>query len=308
MSKPSGNQTVTTKVDADTASRQNEIWNAAKGAQSPYTPYQGPEVAPMHPWQERAYQDIGGQQGMYGNYANQGAVQQLYGNQFVDKGLFGANALAGDPNATKAMMNPYLSGVVDQVKSHYGDLNAAAQMGINDQATKAGAFGGSRHGVASGIASAEIAKGLGDQVAQLQHAGFNDAMGRAGQLGNLGILGGRMAQDALGYQSDMLGNQNRLTGQQYGMGADRRMIGQQQLDVNRRNFNEQRDWALRNLDILRSTQGGFATGNTQSQPLYNNGAAGFLGGAATGAGIGSMAGGPLGAGIGAVGGGVLSLF
>lgn len=308
MSKPSGNQTVTTKPDESYISKANELWQQAKGAQSPYTPYQGPEVAGMHPWQEQAYQQLGGQQQQYGNYANQGAVQQLYGNQFVDQGLFGARALAGDPNAAKQMMNPFEQQVIDRVEGDYGRLNAAAQMGINDQATKAGAFGGSRHGVASGVASGEIARGLGDQIAGLRNQGFENAMGRASQLGNLGILGGNMAQNALGFQSGMLDRQNTLTGQQYGMGADRRNIGQAQLDVNRRNFNEMRDWDLRNLGIMQGALGGLNFGQTTSQPMYQNQGAGFLGGAATGAGIGGMVGGPLGAGIGALGGGVLGLF
>jgi hypothetical protein len=308
VSKPSGQQTVTNTPDKDTLSRNREIWNAAKGAQSPYQAYQGNEVAPVNPQMTDAYNQVRNQQGMYGNYANQGAIQQLYGNQYVNQGLFGAGALGGDQNAINKMMNPFQQGVVDQIKGQYGDLNSAAQMGINDQATKAGAFGGSRHGVASGVASAEIAKGLGNQIAGVQMQGYNDTMDRAGQLANLGIMGGNMAQNALGYQSDMLGNQNRLTGQQYGMGNDRRMISQQQLGVDRQNFNEQRDWALRNLGILTGAAGGMPGGMTSSQPLHSNGAAGFLGGAASGAGIGGMVGGPVGAGIGAGLGGFMGLF
>jgi hypothetical protein len=307
MSKPSGNQTVTNMPDKDTLSWNNEVRQAARDATGVYQPYGGQEVAGFTPGMNDAVQQIGGQQQQYGNYANQGAVQQLYGNMYGQQGQTGMQALAGNQGAVNQMMNPYQSGVIDQVKAQYGDLNAAAQMGIQDQATKAGAFGGSRHGVASGVASADIAKGLGQQIAGLQHQGYNDAMGRAAGLANLGLSGQQQALGALGYQSDLLGQQNRLSGQLYGMGNDRRMLGQQQLDVNRRNFNEARDWDIRNFDIMRGASQ-LPGGSTQSQPLYNNGAAGFLGGAATGAGIGSMAGGPLGAGIGAVGGGVLSLF
>jgi hypothetical protein len=307
MSKPSGNQTTTQMPDKDTLSWNNEVRDAARNATfGGYTPYGGQEVAGMHPWSEQAYQQLGGQQGQYGNYMNQGAIQQHYGNQYGQQGQTGMQALAGNQGAVNQMMNPYQSGVIDQVKSQYGDLNAAAQMGIQDQATKAGAFGGSRHGVASGVASGEIAKGLGQQIAGLQHQGYNDAMGRAAGLANLGLSGQQQALGALGYQSDLLGQQNRLTGQQYGMGMDRRALGQQQLDVNRRNFNEQRDWDVRNFDILRGASG-LPGGMTQSTPMYSNPAAGFLGGAATGAGIGSAIPG-LGTAAGAGIGGVLGLF
>ncbi|MCC2626372.1 MAG: hypothetical protein K0S14_22 [Thermomicrobiales bacterium] len=308
MSKPSGQQTVTNTPDEQTQRYRDEVMDAARNAsRQQYTPYGGAEVAGMRPEQTMVSQRLGGLYDQYGNLANQGAVQQFNGNQFVDQGLFGARALAGDQDATQQMMNPYLSGVVDQVKGQYGDLNAAAQTGIQDQATKAGAFGGSRHGVASGVASAEIAKGLGSQIAGLQHQGFNDAMGRASGLANLGLGGMGMAQNALGFQAGMTGAQQGVLGQQYGIGEDRRQIGQQQLDVNRRNFNEQRDWGLRNFDILKSGATGMPYGQTTSQPLHSNPAAGFLGGAASGASIGSF-GGPIGAGIGAGVGGFLGLF
>ncbi len=307
MAKQPKSQTVTTMPDKDTLGWNNEVRQAARDATGVYQPYGGQEVAGFNPMMNAATQQVGQQQQQYGNYMNQGAVQQLYGNQYGQAGQTGMQALAGDPNASKQMMNPFEQQVVDRVTGDYGRLNAQAQMGINDQATKSGAFGGSRHGVASGVASGEIARGLGDQIAGLRNQGFTDAMGRAQGLANLGLGGYQQAQNALGYQSDLLGQQNRLTGQQYGMGNDRRMLGQQQLDVNRRNFDQQQNWDVRNFDIMRGASG-LPGGSTQSQPLYNNGAAGFLGGAATGAGIGSMAGGPLGAGIGALGGGVLSLF
>src|SRR3990167_8723503 len=48
------------------------------------------------------------------------------------------------------------------------------------------ASGGSRHGVASGVAMGEAARNQNAQIAGLLNTGFEGAMGRAGQLAGLG--------------------------------------------------------------------------------------------------------------------------
>ena len=58
---------------------------------------------------------------------------------------------------------------------------------INDQATQAGAFGGSRQGVAQGVALANMNQDQANQMAQLQYGGYNDTMNRAQGLAGLGF-------------------------------------------------------------------------------------------------------------------------
>lgn len=77
-------------------------------------------------------------------------------------------------------------------------------------------------------------------------------------------------------------------------------------DIDRFNFAQNEPW--QNIQRFLGTIGyGTTPYNTQSQPLYRNQASGFLGGAATGASMGSMFG-PWGAAIGGVGGGLLGLM
>jgi hypothetical protein len=300
-------QTVTQQVDPVTQRMQQDVFNAGKRIyDTPYSGFTGQEVAGPSGISMRAQQELANMGGQYGNLANMG---QNITNQNLGFGQLGANgmaALGGDQGQINKMMNPYLSGVINQVKGQYGDLNAAAQTGIQDQATKAGAFGGSRHGVASGVASGEIAKGLGQQIAGLSHQGYNDAMGRAGQLANLGLGGLGQATGSLGMQGQMHDAQRQIAGQQFGMGDHYRQIQQQQLDRNRQNFNEQRDWDLRGYDAMRGGLPQYA-GSTQSQPMQRNVGAGILGGAATGAQIGSIIPG-IGTGIGALAGGLFGMF
>ena len=113
----------------------------------------------------------------------------------------GANAAAmgiyANPAvAAQQMMNPYQQNVVNKTLR---DVGGAAQIGLNTlgaQASQAGAFGGSRHGVAM----AEAAKGYQQQaldaVGALNQQGYNQAMNNAFQsaagLQNVG-------QQAFGY-------------------------------------------------------------------------------------------------------------
>lgn len=92
----------------------------------------------------------------------------------------GALATYANPAArAQQMMNPYQQAVVNKTLR---DVGGAAQMGLNTldaQASQAGAFGGSRHG----IAMAEAAKGYQQQaldaVGALNQQGYNQAMNDA---------------------------------------------------------------------------------------------------------------------------------
>lgn len=99
----------------------------------------------------------------------------------------GFSALSGNADATSTLMNPFMSQVIDRMKSNFGDVNAMTSKGIADQATQQHAFGGSRHGVAEGVALAQNGKTAQDSIASTLYGGYNDAMGRAGQLANFGM-------------------------------------------------------------------------------------------------------------------------
>src|SRR3990167_1636633 len=101
-------------------------------------------------------------------------------------GREGIAALGGDAAAAQRFMNPYQGQVIDAMMKQFGVTNAATQNQISDAATRAGAFGGSRHGVASGVAMGEAARNQNAQIAGLLNTGFEGAMGRAGQLAGLG--------------------------------------------------------------------------------------------------------------------------
>lgn len=136
-------------------------------------------------------------QGQYAPLAPQGNFNV---NQAAAGGLQQAmqgtqRAMAG-PNIGQ-FMNPYTSMVTGQTLN---DLERQRQMAVNTtgaQATQAGAFGGSRHGVAEALTNEGFARQGAQTFGNLQQQGFNTAlgaaqnqqglqMGGAAQLGQLG--------------------------------------------------------------------------------------------------------------------------
>jgi hypothetical protein len=140
----------------------------------------------------------------------------------------GANVLGGALNRTNqgmnetaaggmsAYQNPYEDQVVQASMRDIGSKGLQMQNTLGAQAQAAGAFGGSRHG----IAEAELAKGtqqqMLDQAARLRSQGFNTALGASqadlgrqlGAAGQSAGIGGQVA----GMGSALAGLGNNLSG------------------------------------------------------------------------------------------------
>lgn len=113
--------------------------------------------------------------------------------------LTGTQGAMGMPNIG-AFANPFTNQVID---TSMNALNRSRQMAMNDvgaQATRAGAFGGSRLGVAEAETNRAFMDQAGQMAANLNMQGFNSALGAAqqqqqnqlsaaGQMGSLANLG-----------------------------------------------------------------------------------------------------------------------
>lgn len=143
-----------------------------------------------------------------GQYAPLAATGDFNVNQAAAGGLQQAmqgtqQAMAG-PNIGQ-FMNPYTSMVTGNTLN---DLERQRQMATNTtgaQASAAGAFGGSRHGVADSLTNEAFARQGAQTFGNLQQQGFNTALGAA--QNQQGVQMGGAAQ--LG----QLGNQAFNTGQ-----------------------------------------------------------------------------------------------
>jgi hypothetical protein len=109
------------------------------------------------------------------------AIQQAlsqYGG-LAGLGLQGQAALGGDQSALGGFLNPYNQNVVNATGSYFDKLRSDAAQNINARAAAAGAFGGSRQGVALGRTFGDLYSQQGQTVAGLQQQGFENAMQRA---------------------------------------------------------------------------------------------------------------------------------
>jgi hypothetical protein len=135
-----------------------------------------------------------------------------------------------DPATGQAMMNPYQQQVIDaslQQIQRQGDI---ARQGLQAQAVKAGAFGGSREG----IQRAELERNLTDQrntaIINALQQGYETtqkrALDAAGMLGNLGVQ-----QAAMGQNVQQMGQSD--VGFLYGLGQQQQRQTQAELDATR---------------------------------------------------------------------------
>lgn len=166
-------------------------------------------------------------------------------------------------------MNPYSNLVLDQQLQEMGRQAQMQQQGLNAQAVKAGAFGGSRQGIAQqelnrnlmqtqnqaiaqamqqnygqalntaqqqqqmGLAAANQMGNLGQGIGSLAGQQFNIGQGMAQGLGSLGTQLGNMGvqQAALGQQAQALGQND--TNFLFNLGAQQQKQQQAVLDAQR---------------------------------------------------------------------------
>ena len=112
--------------------------------------------------------------------------------------------------------NPYEDAVVQKSMRDIGNQGLKMQNQLSAQAGAAGAFGGSRHGIAEAELATDTQQQMLDQAAKLRQQGFNTALGAsqadmASQLGAAGQLSGMM--------SNMAGMGGQLSGMGSAMGG-----------------------------------------------------------------------------------------
>ena len=305
MGKSSGNQKVTneTKLPAwyETGAK-SAISTAETAAKNLAQPYQGNTVAGLDPLTSQAI-------GLTGQ--NIGSTNQA----FAQAGQTAADVAGYTPGSflsgnVGAYMNPYIQNVE---QAALGNLNQAYQQSLNtigDRAINAGAFGGSRQGVAEGVAASETARQMGDLSAQLRAQGYGQAaqlmegdMARqmAGQELNLRAAGMQGDLATAGQGAYLQSLQSALAAGQINQDQAQALLAQ---DAAR--YDANRNYPLEQLNIRLAALGGtqVPTSSTTTRPTSGNFLTGALGGAMTGAQIGSMIPG-VGTAIGAIGGGLL---
>jgi len=147
--------------------------------------------------------------------------EQLQAGQLATSGIGAyqpylnmATGMTADPNAYKAYMSPFTSSVIDEVGKDIMRQTGMQQNLLGGQAATAGAFGGSRAGIAQGEIGRAGLDAFADASAKLREAGFMNAQNlvgqRSGQLANLAGLGQQFGQQDI---SNLLGIGSLYQGQ-----------------------------------------------------------------------------------------------
>lgn len=203
---------------------------------------------------------------------------------------------AGDITAnTEAFMNPYTSQVIDTTLA---DLDRANQMALNRVGTAAvgaGAFGGSRQGIAEAETNRAFADQAARTAAQLRATGFGQAQSAAQDLAarNQAAQAQQLsrqlqAADALRQASQTKFNRDLAFAQaQQNLGLGIRDRDQQALDLAYGDFLEQRGFPLQQLAIRQAALSGTPVGQVaqipvRRSPLNFGSVFGGLGGLLTG--------------------------
>lgn len=187
-------------------------------SQRPYEAYGGQTIAGFSPEQEQAFKYMQAGVGMFDPmYKRASRVTNSvagYNPMMVNAGSIGYDSVAptgevgfervnapsflqGD---IKAYMNPYIDNVENAAVSRLQDATRQNINTIGDQARAAGAFGGSRQGIAEGVAYNEGARSAGELSANLRSQGFNQAAGLM-QADNQRAMQAALANQAAGIQT-----------------------------------------------------------------------------------------------------------
>lgn len=244
----------------------------AKGiADQDFTAYEGDRVAGLTSLQDEALT----------GYGNLDAGSEAYGQAsdiYGDLGGFQSQDLNAAQISDVDMgqyMSPYTQNVIDASLRTLGGAQEQALNKQGAQASAAGAFGGSRHGVAE----AETRKAYGQQASdlvtnQMQQA-FMNAQNMAGRdiaSQNQFALGNRAASErAAGIRAggaaglsttagQRLGSEMNVLGGQMQAGDAQRALDQAGLDAEYQEFMREQGFPLIGLDALTAAAGGIPRG------------------------------------------------
>ena len=226
----------------------------------PYTAYGGPLTAGASNLQTNAFTGLGALQTptntTYNPLSFTGAAYTQPSAAAVAGGASPTYTPASN-NVVQQYMTPYLQSVLDPQYAAARRQNEISQQQLQGQYAKAGAYGGSRQGVAE----AELQRGLLDRINNITGTGYNQAFQQAqDQFNTEQSREMAAAGQAQRYGLDVLGAQR--TG-----GAEQRAIEQQGIAADLAQFTEERDDPKRNLLFMQSLLQGLPL-ETQTYSSY----------------------------------------
>jgi hypothetical protein len=275
MASSPSKQTVTNKTELpkwiDEAGQTNlDIANQL--ADRPYQGYDGQLVAGSSPLQDQAFQTAAGAGGYSGTL-----------DDAIGTAKAGSNFSYAPTSFLNGNVKDYMNPFIDNVETRAIDnANIALKQNINgigDSASKASAFGGSRHGIAEGVAAAEGARGIGDLSAQLRAGAFDNAQSQWNADTDRAMTNAYQQEAVRGANADRLANYasqgtdmaSKLASLQAMLGEQQRGITQEGLTSDYAKWKEEQDYPLQNLNLRLAAVGATPYGSSQTQTTTGSG-------------------------------------
>lgn len=271
MSKGGGSRTVnsSSRILPEYERFANEnLTLAGTIANQPFVPFQGQRLANVSQDMFDSADFIRNMPGRFGGLGG-GIARRVEQAQapMISVGDITAN--------TDAFMNPFTSQVIDTTLA---DLDRANQMALNRVGTAAvgaGAFGGSRQGIAEAETNRAFADQAARTAAQLRATGFGQAQSAAQDLAMRNQASqsaqlGRQLQAADALRRASLGKAERdlaFAQAQQNLGLGIRDRDQQALDLAYGDFLEQRGFPLQQLAIRQAALSGTPVGQFAQIPV-----------------------------------------
>ena len=217
------------------------LGEGAAVADLPYTAFGGPLTAGASQLQNTAFTGLGGlsaptSMGAYNPMSFTGAGYAVPTAAQAAAGEMGAYTPASG-NTLQQYMTPYLQGALQPQYDAAIRQNEIAQQAMQSRYANAGAYGGSRQG----IASAELDRGMLDRMSGITGTGYQSAFEQAQKQFNTEQDRARQAQDVTNrYGFDV------LDAQQAG-GKEQRAIEAQGIAADIAQFEQERDSAKSNV-------------------------------------------------------------
>ena len=251
----------------------------------PFQAFTGERFAGFNPDQMQAFADTrtfaGAMPGGFQTAMDTAEGETTYQSGFTTAG----QDQAGFQRELDARMNPFTQSVINQLQKDISEQQQMALGRTGEQARAAGAFGGSRQGVAEALTSGRYGDAFARTAGQLRADQFNRAMSGVDQdRARQEQFRGQAAQTRLGAGRDLLRGtqaQDAATAQRINALA---RIGQQQqaMDQAQRDFAYQQFLEERDFDKMNILAGGgllgSAPGDYREPPVYGRegGLSGFF--------------------------------
>lgn len=250
---------------------------------TPYESYSGERFAGFNPDQEQAFTDArnfaGAMPSGYQTAIDTAEDETGYTSGFKTAG----QDTAGFQRELDARMNPFTQGVINQLQRDISEQQQMALGKTGEQARAAGAFGGSRQGVAEALTSGRYGDAFARTAGQLRSEQFNRAMSGVDQDRTAQEqFRGQAARTRLGAGQQVLSgtqSQDAATAQRINslarIGQQQQAMDQASKDFDYQQFLEERDYDKMNI-LAGGGLLGSAPGDYREAPVY--GREGGLGG------------------------------